>query len=128
MTTRTPIDRPLTDPERSLLAYLAARTVADQVPCPLDQAGAALKDLAGRGLVYAHGDAYDAYLTVDGHEIVHAAPRLAGVHGDGGQSWTMAHGPASRTQADVRAPQTRETEADAGPGRLVARLAPGRHT
>ena len=73
MTTRTPIDRPLTDPERSLLAYLAARTVADQVPCPLDQAGAALKDLAGRGLVYAHGDAYDAYLTVDGHEIVHAA-------------------------------------------------------
>lgn len=48
---RVPVNRPLTDPERELLAWLAARTLADQVPCTLTDAAAALNELAGRGLL-----------------------------------------------------------------------------
>ena len=73
MTTRVPINRRLTDPERDLLAYLSARTVADQTGISLAAAGAVLNELAGRGLVIVYGDAYDVYLTVDGTVLVHAA-------------------------------------------------------
>jgi hypothetical protein len=72
MTTRVPIDRRLTDPERDLLAYLSASTVAEQTGISLAAAGAVLNELAGRGLVHAFGDALDVYLTVDGNVIVHA--------------------------------------------------------
>lgn len=48
MTTRVRVNRGLTDPERSLLSYLAVRTVADQVPCSEEAAADALDELAGR--------------------------------------------------------------------------------
>jgi hypothetical protein len=73
MTTRVAVDRRLTDPERDLLAYLAASTVAEQTGISLAAAGAVLNELAGRGLVYLSGDALDVYLTVDGNVLVHAA-------------------------------------------------------
>jgi hypothetical protein len=72
MPDRVPIDRRLTDPERELLAYLSASTVAEQTGITLAAAGAVLKELAGRGLVIVHGDALDVYLTVDGTVLVHA--------------------------------------------------------
>lgn len=71
MTTRVRVNRGLTDPERSLLSYLAVRTVADQVPCSEEAAADALDELAGRGLMHLRGDVYDAYVTANGHVLVH---------------------------------------------------------
>jgi hypothetical protein len=66
-----PINRPLNDPERSLLGFLAARTVAEQTGCTLDEAFDALSRAAGEGQVVLDGDAVDVRITLRGKVLVH---------------------------------------------------------
>jgi hypothetical protein len=72
VTDRVLIDRPLTDPERGLLAYLSAEAVAEETGITLTGAAAVLGELSGRGQVYVHGDGLDVYVTAAGHVVVHA--------------------------------------------------------
>ena len=65
------IDRPLTDPERGLLAYLAAETVAEETGISLAAAGSLLNELAGRGQVHLAGDGLHVYVTAAGRVLVH---------------------------------------------------------
>jgi len=67
---RTPFDRPLHDGERSLLGFLAARTVAEQTGCTLDEAFDALSQAAGEGQVVLDGDAVDVHITLRGKVLV----------------------------------------------------------
>ena len=63
----TPINRPLTDDERSLLLRLAVDVVAGQLGCHPEAAADALDGLA----VTLRGDARDVYLDANGRQIVH---------------------------------------------------------
>jgi hypothetical protein len=65
------IDRPLTDPERSLLAYLSVQTIVEQTSFDWQTVVDALKDCAGRGEVTVCGDAVDVRLKVCGRVLVH---------------------------------------------------------
>jgi len=67
-----PFDRPLHAGERSLLGFLAARTVAEQTGCTLDEAFDALSAAAGEGQVVLAGDAADVRVSVRGKVVVHA--------------------------------------------------------
>jgi hypothetical protein len=62
----------LTDPERSLLLYLAIRTIAAQTGADLRTAAEALDRFAAQGRSVIRGDRLDVYLVVAGHVIVHA--------------------------------------------------------
>ena len=68
-----PFDRPLHDAERSLLGFLAARTVAEQDGCTLDEAFDALSRAAGEGQVVLDGDAVDVRIILRGKVLVHCA-------------------------------------------------------
>lgn len=73
MTEPVPVNRPLTDAERSLLLYLAVRTIADQMPgWTHERAATALDELAERGEVHLRGDAVDVHVRVRGRDLVHA--------------------------------------------------------
>ena len=65
-------DRPLHDAERTLLGFLAARTIAEQIGCSLDEAFDALSAAAGEGQVVLAGDAADVRVSVRGKVVVHA--------------------------------------------------------
>jgi hypothetical protein len=66
-----PIRRRLTDPERSLLAYLAVWVVVEQTGATKRQAVDALEQFAERGETVIEGDDYDVYLKVAGRVLVH---------------------------------------------------------
>ena len=68
-----PVNRRLTDPERSLLLYLTIRTIADQTGATEDSTAEALDELADRGEVLLRGDVFDAYVTIRGRDIIHSA-------------------------------------------------------
>ena len=63
----------LTDRERSLLCYLAVRTIASQTGADEQTAADALDQLAAEGRVAISGDRHDIYLVAAGNSIVHAA-------------------------------------------------------
>ena len=71
MTTAIWVDRPLTDPERSLLAWLAVHVVTSQTGATEEQAADALETFAERGEVIIRGDACDTFLEVAGRVLVH---------------------------------------------------------
>jgi hypothetical protein len=60
------IDRPLTELEKTIITYLAIRTVADQSGASEDDAAAALDTFTEDGLVHLRGNAYDVCLDADG--------------------------------------------------------------
>jgi len=62
----------LTDRERSLLIYLAIRTIATQTGADTRDAADALDHFAARGEVAIRGQGADVYVVVAGHVIVHA--------------------------------------------------------
>ena len=76
----TPINRPLTDDERSLLLRLAVDVVAGQLGCHPEAAADALDGMT----VTLRGDATDVYLDADGNQIVHTARDWL--------AWHAAHG------------------------------------
>lgn len=65
------VNRPLTDDERAILLRLGARTLTNQMDCTTEAALEALDVFAARGLLRLTGDAYDAYLVVDGRPLTH---------------------------------------------------------
>ena len=67
------IDRPLTDPERSLLCYLSVQTIVEQTGFEWKAVARALGDCAERGEVIMCGDAVDVRLEVCGHVLVHCS-------------------------------------------------------
>ena len=64
-----PIDRPLTDAERTLMAHLASAVLAQQIGITVNEAADQLKNYPGE--IHLTGDAIDCYLTLDGQTIVH---------------------------------------------------------
>ena len=66
-----PIDRPLTDAERSYLHLLTIRVVAEQTRATPDAAVEALERITAEGKVRIHGDAENAYVEVNGQNLVH---------------------------------------------------------
>ncbi len=65
------INRPLDPSERSLLGFLAARCVAEQFGCSVDEAFDALSRAAGEGRVILTGDNTDVRILLDGRGLVH---------------------------------------------------------
>lgn len=66
-----PIDRPLTDSERSIMLHCAVTSIARQSDCTAAVAADALDDLAAQGDVWLRADAHDARIVVCGHSIAH---------------------------------------------------------
>ena len=62
----------LTGAERSLLTYLAIRTIAPQAGADEETTADALFELAARGEVAIRVERHDVYLVAAGHVIVHA--------------------------------------------------------
>jgi hypothetical protein len=70
---RNLFNRPLTDPERSLLCALATRVVADQTGCSHDEAGDALAAIAADGRLHISGDAERVDVEACGNVLVRCA-------------------------------------------------------
>lgn len=66
-----PVNRPLTDPERHLIAHLAAAVLAQQTGCTIEVAADVLGTYADEGRMHLKGDSVDCHLTVDGKVLVH---------------------------------------------------------
>lgn len=64
-----PINRPLTDDERHLMAHLAAAVLAQQTGATVETAAQVLKTHPGE--IHLVGDAIDCSLTLDGKVLVH---------------------------------------------------------
>jgi hypothetical protein len=62
----------LTERQRSLLCWLAIRTVAGQLGCTEEAASDALDELADRGEVRLRGDDRNVWLLVGDNPIVHS--------------------------------------------------------
>jgi hypothetical protein len=62
----------LTERQRSLLCWLAIRTVAVQLGCTEEAASDALDELADRGEVRLRGDDRNVWLLVGDNPIVHS--------------------------------------------------------
>lgn len=65
----TPINRALTDAERTLMAHLASAVLAQQLGITVDLAAHQLKHYPGE--IHLRGDAIDCELTLDGTVVVH---------------------------------------------------------
>ncbi|RUP28758.1 MAG: hypothetical protein EKK51_22540 [Mycolicibacterium sp.] len=65
------INRPLTDDERSLIGHLAAAVLSQQTGSTIEVAADVLGQFADEGKMMLRGDAYDAYLEVNGKVLVH---------------------------------------------------------
>ncbi|TXI56242.1 hypothetical protein [Mycolicibacterium mageritense] len=63
------VHRRLTDAERQLMAHLASAVLAQQTGVSIEAAAEALQTYKGE--MHLTGDAYDCYLTLDGHVLVH---------------------------------------------------------
>jgi hypothetical protein len=62
----------LTDRSRSLVYWLAIRTVAEQLGCTEEEAATGLDELVDRGEITLRGDDRNVYLLVGDNPIVHA--------------------------------------------------------
>lgn len=78
----TPINRPLTDAERSLINALAIRVVAEQGGTTPETAAAALDAFTADGEVFLQGDATDVHLVVAGSPIVHVTREWLAFHAE----------------------------------------------
>lgn len=86
-----PINRPLTDAERSLLLDLAVRVIADQSGIPhtdgecrsCSVSASVLEEFVDTGQVYAHGDRINCYLDVGpNRKMVHATREWLAFHAE----------------------------------------------
>ncbi|WP_210687513.1 hypothetical protein [Mycolicibacterium sp. GESEQ-9] len=78
----TPINRPLTDAERSLINALAIRVVAEQGGTDLETAAAALDTFTEEGQAFLQGNATDVHLVVAGNPIVHVTREWLAFHAE----------------------------------------------
>ncbi len=69
--TRPKINRPLDDAEKSLLCWLTVNNVVQQTGCSWKTAADALDKFVDEGRVFFRGDAFDAYVEVAGHTLIH---------------------------------------------------------
>lgn len=85
----TPIDRPLTDDERHLLADLTVWCIAEQTGVSDDEAARALDELHQKSPLQMEGDAVDVYVkTGNGHVIVHCTREWLAFHAHSGGQLT----------------------------------------
>jgi len=69
---RLKFSRRLDDAEKDLLNWLTMRNVVQQTGCTWQDAADALDKFAAEGRAIYRGDAFDAYVEIAGHTLVHA--------------------------------------------------------
>lgn len=86
----TPINRPLTDDERDLLAQLTIWVIADQTGVTDEAAAEALDDLNQKSGLSMQGDNIDAYVktTEHRHVILHCTREWLAFHAHSGEQLT----------------------------------------
>jgi hypothetical protein len=100
----TRINRPLTDPERSLLMALGARTIAEQAPggCSHDEAYDVLTRLAAEGELVLDGDFEDVHVYTYGNLLVEAKRDWLAFHAahPGNDPWSDNRRPPDASRQD----------------------------
>lgn len=76
----TPVNRPLTDAERSLMHHLAAAVLAQQTGVPIEAAQQVLIEDHDNGSLHLVGDAYECRLTLNGKTLVHVTREFLAFH------------------------------------------------
>ena len=93
--TQLRFDRRLDDAERDLLCWLTVRSVIEQTGCTWEAATAALERFTEEGRASFRGDAFDVYVEIAGHTLIHCERDWLAFHAHA-DDWERQDSPSDR--------------------------------